>query len=418
MNDVDWVSINACGPFPHGYYLVDGKKLSQEGPLEGRADFLVQNALDFLKNLSLRLKLDRSELSILEVGSYDGWMSNQLWQAGFTNIVTLEPRKHNIERGKRVRKLLLIEDEVRHFKGTLEVLSREAEPFVRDKVFDAVISFGVLHHLDDHIGFLRKLRSHTRHEILLESVTLPNELVSEGMFSAIEPKDLVYNGTQKEVSFFGVKLESSILPGSRIGPRAGVVMIPATKALQWSVESVGFKTESIKRGFEKSKDLGSTHRSQLHTNVLHARVTSDVTETDSVLDAHVEEEQYFCGATLSEMELTELTSFIRIHPEPYNSELQAKLAEISQKSDNPGLILALLHAPTTKLKFESAKREIQSGESEKALRILLEIVNNPSDDWRTAYRAFYLLSSLDKNSRQKWTTMAHQCNPEFPLKLN
>ena len=179
MSDVDWPSINACGPFPHGYYLIDGEKLSQEGPLEGRADFLVQKALDFLNNLSLRLRLDRFDLSVLEVGSYDGWVAHRLWKAGFTKIVTLEPRKRNIERCKRLRQILGTEDGVRHVEGTLEVLSMEAEPLVRDKVSDAVISFGVLHHLDDHIGFLRELRSHTRHEILLEGVTLRNELGSD-----------------------------------------------------------------------------------------------------------------------------------------------------------------------------------------------------------------------------------------------
>jgi hypothetical protein len=104
------IEINSCGPFVHANYQIDGVTWSQEGPLTGRAEFLANSALSALQNLELD-----SRVRILDVGSYDGWILNQLYIHGkFRNLIGLEPRRSNIQRGQYLRKLLKIEDSATH----------------------------------------------------------------------------------------------------------------------------------------------------------------------------------------------------------------------------------------------------------------------------------------------------------------
>ena len=147
------VRINSCGPFPHGHYAVDGTSLSHEGPLKGRADLLVATAIVQLEELCRETGLAREDVSILDVGAYDGWIANRLWHAGYRNITALEPREQNVSRGIRLRELLGIGDGVNHLVGDL---SSVPEP--TGAPFDVVMSFGVIHHLNDIVGFLRSVR--------------------------------------------------------------------------------------------------------------------------------------------------------------------------------------------------------------------------------------------------------------------
>ena len=75
---------------------------------------------------------------------------------------------------------------------------------------------------------------------------------------------------------------------------------------------------------------------------------------------------------------------------------------------------SIIHAPKTKLKFELAKYQLATGNRDAGVEILKSIVLEICDDWRTAYRAFFLLSMFDTNSEFNWKEMALRCNPEFP----
>jgi len=89
------IEINSCGPFVHARYQVDGVALSQEGPLAGRADFLADSALSALQTYKLN-----TDAEILDIGSYDGWILNQIYnRGGFHKLTGIEPRRANIDRG-------------------------------------------------------------------------------------------------------------------------------------------------------------------------------------------------------------------------------------------------------------------------------------------------------------------------------
>ena len=198
-------AVNASGPFPHSYFFYKGNRVSHEGPLAGRASFLVSTAIEFLDSIAKKENISKRRLSILEIGSYDGWMAHKIWEAGYTRITALEPRKQNIARGKRLRKILDQEDTVCHIRGTV------SEPPFRlrwralvGRPYDVVISFGVIHHLDNPTQFVQFVKRLSKHSALVEGVTLDDGLVGTQLKSAIEPKDIAYSGRPLDVSIYGV----------------------------------------------------------------------------------------------------------------------------------------------------------------------------------------------------------------------
>ena len=209
MNNLNAISlrnieINSCGPFVHSHYQVDGLTVSQEGPLAGRADFLVNSALNALSILQIK-----HDGQILDIGSYDGWILNQLYsRGGFVNLTGVEPRSTNIDRGYYLRNLLNIEDPARHLCGTLD----EVEILQLSNRFDFVTCFGVVHHLNDLLDFLSKiaLTLSTNGYLLLECLTLSDDLVTPEIQSAIEPKDIIYEDKQLETSIAKVTLLYSL----------------------------------------------------------------------------------------------------------------------------------------------------------------------------------------------------------------
>jgi SAM-dependent methyltransferase len=260
------IEINSCGPFVHAHYEVDGVTLSQEGPLAGRADFLVDSTLRALQALKIDL-----DAEILDIGSYDGWILNQIYTRGaYKNLTGIEPRQSNIERGLYLRKLLEVEDPAKHLLGTLD----DSETLKLLNRFQLVTCFGVIHHLNDLLKFLNQVSETLKPDgyLLLECLTLADELVSNEIQEAIEPKDIVYEGSKIETSIIGVKLESNYYPGS--AAQSGTVQIPTRKTLTWLLMQAGFEIVEMSAGWNennRSASLASSHRKEARSTIILGR---------------------------------------------------------------------------------------------------------------------------------------------------
>ena len=79
------------------------------------------------------------------------------------------------------------------------------------------------------------------------------------------------------------------------------------------------------------------------------------------------------------------------------------------------MIASLVYAPETRLAFEEAKASISRGEPDNASRTLRNLVDVPSDDWRTTYSALFLLSVIEPELKVEWQELCGFCNPEFPF---
>ena len=404
--------INSCGPFVHGHYShpVFGK-ISQEGPLKGRADLLLESALSILQSHMKSTNKSPDEIAIIDVGAYDGWILNRLYQLGFTKSTGIEPGKQNIERGIRVRELLGIEDKVKHYEGTLDTPG-----ILQGEKFDVVLCFGVIHHINDINLFISQLNSRLVDggRMLLETLCLSDSLVTDQFREYMEPKDLIYNGKELEVGIIGVKLESAYYPGST--DTTGTVQIPSEKSLRWFLEFNKFSINSFKNGWETisiGEKLSNSHRKNATSCLIDLTKLSLGRSIQQINPATSAEEIATFGLIEIEI-LAQLESVCEKHPNSYNIFLASRIQELEKRSKYPDLVNSIIHAPKTKLKFELAKYQLATGNRDAGVEILKSIVLEICDDWRTAYRAFFLLSMFDTNSEFNWKEMALRCNPEFP----
>jgi SAM-dependent methyltransferase len=410
------IEINSCGPFVHAHYEIDGVSLSQEGPLAGRADFLADSALQSLQ----ALKID-SLAEILDIGSYDGWILNQIYsRGGFKNLVGIEPRNSNIQRGLHLRKILKMEDTARHLCGTLDD-SRNLKLLER---FEFATCFGVVHHLNDLLNFLGQVSETLKPKgyLLLECLTLRDELVTGEIHAAIEPKDVVYEGKKFETSIIGVKLESNYYPGS--ATQSGTVQIPTRKTLTWLLVQAGFEILEINPGWNENnfnEFLSSSHRREANSTIILARRENLGNEGKEIFDSQVilDIERFFTWGVLDEEILNQIECLVLENPNPYNSVLKNGLQSLGQNR-NPQeqkVINAVINEPLVKLKFEQAKLKYHMGFFDEAFEMLIDGVTTLSSDWRSVYRSFFLLSNLDSENSSTWIELGVRCNSEFPISI-
>jgi len=407
------IEFNALGPFAHSHYKVNGVEVSHEGVLSGRADYLVDMADLRLQEIGHDLSVDPKKLKVLDVGANDGFVLHQLWERGYHNLTGLEPREHNVMRGRRVRDLLEIPDGVIHHVGSIETVPKSLSGLT----FDLVICFGVLHHVVSTPDALASLRRLSEYGLLFESLTLDDNLVTSELREALEAKDVIYLQQHKAVSLIGVKLESDYFPGSAV--QSGFVTVPARRALEWMLEFAGFEMKSFEPGWESSlnvdSSLRSSHRSTVNTSLVFAKIS--ISEGMQSLSQVAAYEQAACWGVLGVNTLKDLEITISMTLSDVGSPLEHEIVidALLFPSGEIETVKGLIHAPKTKLAFEKAKRLIFEGQDIDAIKTLNNLVSNPNDDWRTVYRSFYLLSILDVENAADWREMLKLCNPVFPL---
>jgi 2-polyprenyl-3-methyl-5-hydroxy-6-metoxy-1,4-benzoquinol methylase len=404
------MAINSCGPFVHSHYKIEGEYFSQEGPLLGRAKFLVDSSLNTLKSLQLK------QPKILDVGAYDGFVLNSISRCGYSNLVGIEPRIENIERGKVLRKLLGIQDETRHYAGTLENPGEFEE-----KDFDLALCFGVIHHINDILGFIADLRAVLKPgaTLLLETLVLSDSLMHNEFQDALEAKDLIYKHSKVETSYIGVKLESHYYPGSAI--TSGTVQVPTLQTLLWFLEFSGFKVEEVLPGWEKSNPaelLKSSHRNKAKSVLIKASAVSSRVIDDQINAIVVETERNLTYGVLDRDVLKSLVEAVESHSQAYDENLRKTLVSIIEREGEKSpfqceIIASILHEPRIKLKFELAKYELLNSGGV-SLDMLISLVGELNTDWRTTYRAFNILAGYDLDNESFWKTLAKRSNPEYP----
>lgn len=96
----NWLRINSLGPYSHTNFTFQGKQCSHEGVLTGREDFLKNLALEKLGQFEIETGKSRKDIKILEIGSFDGFISNFLYHRGYRRVITFEGRRKNIKKEK------------------------------------------------------------------------------------------------------------------------------------------------------------------------------------------------------------------------------------------------------------------------------------------------------------------------------
>ena len=103
-------------------------------------------------------------------------------------------------------------------------------------VFDIVLMFGLLYHLEDPVRALRRAREVTRKVCLLETQVAP------GITGVIDYGS--YRYTKPLVGSFGIVDETQETRGSEASV-SGICLVPSLEGLLWLMNKVGFEKVQV-----------------------------------------------------------------------------------------------------------------------------------------------------------------------------
>ena len=122
--------------------------IGKEEFLAGRSHYIFEKFCEFMRQFTQE---QISTMSLIDIGSYDGWFANEIEKRfNFNRIVSSEPRLKNIQKGIEVRKFLSINSQFEIQQQNLEDIQ---------ETFDIVVCIGVLHHVDSVSRVIKKLCS-------------------------------------------------------------------------------------------------------------------------------------------------------------------------------------------------------------------------------------------------------------------
>lgn len=170
---------------------------------------------------------ERCHLRALDLACHQGFFACHLAECGFGEVIGIDARQHHIEDARLISGLLGLRVPP-HFEQ-LDVY--EARPERLGGLFDLVLCFGLLYHLENPVGALRIARALTRRALLIETQVVPGltGLVDYGSFRFVRP----LKGS------FGIIDETEETHGPEAST-TGICLVPSREGLLWILERLGF----------------------------------------------------------------------------------------------------------------------------------------------------------------------------------
>jgi hypothetical protein len=390
-----------------------GGGVGNEESLSGRAKYILNTLYNYLKDNFTDQQI--SELNLIDVGSYDGFLSHEISKKiKFKSITSLEPRIKNFQKDKFIRKELKISDEVMYRNCDLDELITNGE------IFDVVFCVGELHHISDIQNFITKLTKITKHHMFIECIAYEESTkyinpilhpflkrrLAKINNDQIETKDIIYSTIPKLYGISAFKAESNYLDGSTI--ETSLVTLPSYEHVKLSLFMNGFDSNLLVNSNEYRKNLHN-HQRKFHAIILGAQKSLSSFTLESTVRSN---ERYFIFHILPKHSINLLTSIIS---RPLILSFTNKLYAITRESNLISKIHKLflnlipaqhrlismnfIHNPTVKMKFEIAKYQFYISDSGSAKLILNAILQTPNSDWRSCYRSLFLLASIEKGQK-------------------
>jgi 2-polyprenyl-3-methyl-5-hydroxy-6-metoxy-1,4-benzoquinol methylase len=426
LTDQEIEELNAYGPYNHAVWKGRGVVISHEESLSGRAQFLASLFRRVL--VSAFSAEEMAELTIVDVGCYDGWLLDQLSDLPFKKLVGIEPRQRNIDKGNKAREILHLHSRVEFRVGSIESLGTE--------VFDVVLCTGLLHHLESVGEALRALGSICKRKLFIETMCLSSRHITPEFVTELELKDIVYFGAKPLCGLSGHKFESAYYHGSAMRP--GIVTIPTLSTLKMFLEQMGIRRIEVLA--EPGKYWSGTVKRPAPACCLVADFPPEkeaAPQTDGIFQYENGLVQTLLPASLIEP-LYERFCREQRGKEPWAVRWIAVYIEgpdlISRRVLLPWIrhrwpnrfeweiIKNFRYAPADKIALEAAKLRYAKGDYSGAIEVARSIAHRLNADWRATYRAFLLMSRAyrrlgDSANAKRYEELCRVSNPAFPETL-
>ncbi len=423
--------INAHGPYNHSVWTYEGVTITNEERLAGRVDLIAKKIREsILKNFTMA---EIQEMSIVDIGCYDGWILQQLSDLPFAEIVGVEPRESNINKAKEIRELLGIQSRIRFEMGDIDSIGKQK--------FDIVICTGVLHHVACISMAIHQLRSICNKMLFVETICLSSTHITKSLKKEIEMKDIAYFDRAKICGITGQKFESSYYDGST--NKMEVVSVPSVESLLMYLEIEGFdniQTVIDPRSYSpiwKKKGrlanavaicaLAGKDDNTLMSNESESIANYELGLMKTVLDRRFIEplykvfhlrEKYFPTSIFV------LNSLLYVRSSNWLSGLFWSINKVWLKNESAlEIVKNLKYNPEDKLCLEYGKILYKEQDYEKAISVLKDITHKVNADWRSVYRSFCLLSKIyrelgQEREAERYKELCLISNSKFPFGLN
>jgi len=165
--------------------------------------------------------------SALDIACHQGYFSVELAKRGFEPITAVDARADHIEDVKLIT-AGVGQPQIRAQQCDVHALSTEAV----GGPFDLVLCFGLLYHLENPIGALRRAREMCSGLCVVETQVVPNMSgpVDWGSYRYVKPL----------MGSFGIIDETYETHGMEASV-TGICLAPSTEGLMWIMEKVGFR---------------------------------------------------------------------------------------------------------------------------------------------------------------------------------
>ena len=420
--------LNANGPYSMAIWRSGEISVGNEEGLSGRSEYFLKLIRQSILNKFTLQELN--QLSILDIGCNDGWVLHQLADLPFYKMVGIEPREKNINKGRKVREILKLNNSVEYRVGDIETLDEES--------FDIVICAGVLYHVESIPVALRKIRKACKRMVFIESRCISSEYITSKLKEEIEMRDLVYQFEDEICGITAQKYESSYHDGSTT--QTAMVNIPTTETLIMNLNILGFDNIDIVADADTyRKDVWKDRRPLggvcISASLPEKPATFEseeerwIDEYEKGLEREVFSRDYieslykvFC-LNKSEIKLTgkllNTYNFLTLSDNSYSIKNDL-LPDGYDSKYALEIVKNWRYSPCDKIALEYGKLLMSEGNLENALDVLKSVTTKLNADWRSVYRSFHLISKIyvSKNDSDKANNYRQLClksNPKYPV---
>jgi len=168
---------------------------------------------------------DRGALNAVDLACHQGWFSLQLARAGFGTVAAIDARHEHVADAGLLAQIYEL-DAISPRQRDVFALKPE-----QDGLYDLVLMFGLLYHLENPVGALRVARSLAKTACVIETQVVPHlsGMVDWGSYEYVRPLK----------GCFGIidEIDETHAPEASV---TGVCLAPSTEGLLWLLRAVGF----------------------------------------------------------------------------------------------------------------------------------------------------------------------------------
>lgn len=441
-------NLNAHGPYDHGLWneiVTDSSTANNDKSINGgifheRSRHLVKNISKIISSHYSEEEI--SQLSVVDIGCYDGWILVQLAKLfKFKSAVGVEPRLKNIQKGKFARDFYKITSNVKFLQSDIDSL----EKVIGFEKFDIVLCLGVLHHVESTTDAIRRLSNISKHMLIIDSMVIDKPKKDEGkILRLLNLRDIAYIDGPQHWAIAAFKYETPYFDGSTSG--VPIVNVPEERLIRMSLDTFGFSVEhahhpdetAFKKAFQKVRGVRETFivatREQDHlVESIHTSVkTKSAIHETTFIFAEIPPQmlgRWLKGVGIDfdlpnqdESPKNRVKHSLIYHasrnPTSRISRMLLKSAKLTPGAH--AIVVNLSRSPLDKTQFEFGKYYLKRGDLSNAKLAFKKITSKHGCDWRVFYRSCFFLTVIARIENDNVAFVHYQqlldiANPHFPI---